>query len=48
MSVEGKQRVITTHKLLEMKVVMMTMPDKPTSKNQKYILTDLGKMLISK
>ena len=36
------------NKLLEMKVVMMTMPDKPTSKNQKYILTDLGKMLISK
>ena len=36
------------NKLLDMKVVMMTMPDKPTSKNQKYILTDLGKMLISK
>ena len=34
-------------KLLEMGAVMMTMPDKPTSKKQKYILSELGQELIS-
>ena len=35
-------------KLLEMGVVMMTMPDKPTSKKQKYVLSKLGRELINK
>lgn len=36
------------NKLLDMGAVMMTMPDKPTSKRQKYILSELGRELISK
>ena len=35
-------------KLLEMGAVTMTMPDKPTSKRQKYVLTELGKELVSR
>lgn len=35
-------------KLLEMKVISMTIPDKPRSKNQKYIVTELGRDLLKK
>ncbi len=33
------------HPALELKLIEMTIPDKPRSKNQKYRLTDLGKKL---
>ena len=29
-------------RLIEMKAIVMTIPDRPTSKQQKYILSDLG------
>jgi ATP-dependent DNA helicase RecG len=33
-------------KLMEMKLIRMTKPDKPTARNQRYICTDLGKQII--
>ena len=33
-------------KLMEMGLVRMTKPDKPTARNQRYICTDLGKQII--
>ena len=35
-------------KLLEMRAILMTIPDKPTSKNQKYILSDIGYEIVHK
>ena len=35
-------------KLLEMKLIQMTNPDKPTARNQQYICTDLGRQIIKK
>ncbi|MBE6312853.1 MAG: transcriptional regulator [Bacteroidales bacterium] len=35
-------------KLLEMKLLKMTKPDKPTARNQRYICTDLGWQIIKK
>lgn len=33
-------------KLMEMKLIRMTKPDKPTARNQRYICTDLGRQII--
>ena len=35
-------------RLLEMGAVVMTIPEKPTSSKQKYILSELGRKLINK
>lgn len=35
-------------KLLSMGVLLMTIPDKPTSKNQQYILSDKGRDIIGR
>ena len=32
--------------LLDIGLIAMTMPDKPTSKNQRYILTEKGKDIL--
>lgn len=52
---EGLEEVSIKHlkrkyldKLLAMGAVVMTIPEKPTSSKQKYILSELGKELIGR
>jgi hypothetical protein len=33
-------------KLLEMRILLMTIPEKPTSRNQQYTLSEYGKDLL--